>query len=1036
MHKNSYKLLVILLMLSVITSAQQIPIPRIEAMPNMPQPYEMRDWKTVATGYDEVVFNMDAPGVYLPLTSIVENTINYPEHPTFGIQSYVGTNSPPGMEAINIIPAVVSATLAGIDKSSQHGYNWPLLCEEYFNRRPEENVYLNGPQSSSGHDWWYETMPNIFFYQLNELYPHTGDFDHQFTTIADRWLEAVMAMDGFDAPWSVPYMNYRAFRLSDMTPLETGVKEPEAAGSIAWILYNAYKSTGEEKYRIGAEWCLEFLTGLDDNPAYELQLPYGTYMAAKMNAELGTGYDLEKMVNWCFDIGSLRNWGAILGTWNGIDVHGIIGEAREGFPDYAFAMNGFEHAGALVPMVRYDDRFARAIGKWMLNMANASRLFYSAYLPDDMEDNEEWTAQYDPGSVIAYEALREKTSGPYGTGDAMNGGWAQTNLGLYGSSHVGILAAIIDTTNIQGILQLDLTVTDFYAAEAYPSYLYYNPYMESKTVEVTLPEGNHDVYDAVTNQKVLVNVSGNVSITISTDAALLAVFIPANSIIEYEYDKASVQGIVIDYHAGQPVQNYPPRIKALAIADTVALTNTITPVYCTAVDKETGELSYQWFVEGSPVVSGDVLLWEVPGTHGFYEIRCVVIDEGGLSDEKAILIKVVEKINYPPEIQEIRADPRAIVMNATSQLTCVASDNNGDSLTYEWLSQAGSVTGSGDHVTFHAPATQGHYYISCKVTDSEGAFASDSIKVLVYDPGQGQTGQLVARYEFNGSAWDYSGFGHNGTVSNCSFVDDMHGNPQNAIAFNTIGDVKVSNTIDLNFQDGITISCWLNITQFFDHEAYPVSHGNWQHRWKVSIGAQRLRFTLNGENGIIDLDSESLLEQDVWFHFAGLYNGWDCQLYINGELDALECFDGKIHTTTYDLIFGQALPGMAGFGYKGNMDKVRIYNYGIPCEMVKEIYEEELSEIENNIRQNTRFMVYPNPANDILHIAVSTHPHENIQIGLKSVTGLLIREFNYTTDANGALNKTLNLASLSPGIYLVYLHTSNEILTQKLIIFR
>ncbi len=1023
----------IFLIFSVITSAQQISIPRIEAMPNMPQPYEMRDWKAVAIMYDELVFDLNASGQHLPLTTIVENTINYPEHPTFGIQSYVGTNQPPGLEAINVIPSVVGATLTGIDKSNQYGYNWPLLCEEYFNRRPSENVYLNNPNASSGYDWWYETMPNIFFYQLNELYSHTGDFNQQFTTIADRWLEAVLAMGGFDAPWTVPYMNYRAFRLSNMTPLESGIREPEAAGAIGWILYNAFVVTGEEKYRKGAEWCMEFLSNWNENPAYELQLSYGTYAAARMNAEMGTDYDIEKLVNWCFDVGPLRNWGAVLGTWNGIDVFGLIGESQEGFPAYAFAMNGFEQAGALVPMVRYDDRFAQAIGKWMVNMANASRLFYSGYLPDEMEDNEDWTAQYDPESVIAYEALREETTGPYGTGDAMSGGWAQTNLGLYGSSHVGILGSIIDTTNVPGILQLDLTATDYYGSEAFPSYLFYNPDPGSKTVEVSLPEGNHDIYDAVTNQVILTNVSGSASITISPDAALLAVYIPSESAINYAFNKAMVQGIVIDYNSGQYVENYPPRIKALSIPDSLAQINTIVPVYCTAVDKESEVLNYQWYVEDSLFTSGDVLEWQVPDTSGFYEIRCVVVDEGNLSDEKTILVKVVEKINFPPEIQEINANPRAITINGTSQLTCQASDNNGDSLTYEWLCQAGSVSGSGNNVIFNAPSTKGHYYILCKVTDIEGAFAKDSIKVLVYDPEQSQSGHLVAWYEFDGSAWDYSGFGHQGTISNCSFVEDMHGNPQNAIAFNTSGNVSVLNTTDLNFQDGITVSFWINISQFFDREAYPISHGNWQHRWKVSIGEQQLRFTLNGENGIIDLDSESMLEQNIWYHIVGLYNGWDCLLYLNGELDALEYFDGEVNTTDYDLIFGQALPGLSGFGFMGNLDKVRIYNYGISNEMVKEIYEEELSGIEETIHNNTRFVLYPNPASNILHLAVNINPHEKIRIILKSVTGLFIKEFNYYTDSDGNLHETLNLKSLSSGIYILYLHTPNEILTRKFI---
>ena len=169
-------------------------------------------------------------------------------------------------------------------------------------------------------------------------------------------------MGGSSAPWTIPDMNYRGWYLSTMTPYEEGVHQPEAAGAIGWLLYNAFHQTGQNKYRIGAEWALEFLSDWPTNPSYELQLPYGAYAAARMNAELGTEYDIEKIINWCFDVGPLRQWGAILGKWGVYDVYGLIGEADG--TDYAFAMNTFEQIGALVPLVRYDDRFARAIGKW------------------------------------------------------------------------------------------------------------------------------------------------------------------------------------------------------------------------------------------------------------------------------------------------------------------------------------------------------------------------------------------------------------------------------------------------------------------------------------------------------------------------------------------------------------------------------------------------------------------------------------------------------------------------------------------------
>ena len=171
-------------------------------------------------------------------------------------------------------------------------------------------------------------MPNIFFYQLYDMYPNTGDFEYQFTMVADRWLEAIEVMGASSTPWQKPFMNYRAFNLMTMTPYSSGIPEPEAAGALAWILYNAFIETGNDNYRIGAEWAMEFLNELNSNPSYELQLAYGVYLAARMNAQIGTTYDVEKLINWCFNVGPLRSWGAIICRWGNYDVHGLIGEVN------------------------------------------------------------------------------------------------------------------------------------------------------------------------------------------------------------------------------------------------------------------------------------------------------------------------------------------------------------------------------------------------------------------------------------------------------------------------------------------------------------------------------------------------------------------------------------------------------------------------------------------------------------------------------------------------------------------------------------
>jgi hypothetical protein len=220
---------------------------------------EIRNWKNVTAAYDTLVFAPSNLGTYLPLLSLWESGEIRTNEPSFGLPSYVGSEMPTRGEAINMIPALISASLIGIDKSNQFGKNWVEMIRDFYN--PTQGVYVNNPGGKTGSDWWYDTMANIFFYQLKSLYPETSEFNAQFRSIADKWLEAVVAMGGSSTPWQIPNMNYRAWNLETMKPLDEGVIEPEAAGAIGWLLYNAYAETGETNYRIGAEWCIESMAG-------------------------------------------------------------------------------------------------------------------------------------------------------------------------------------------------------------------------------------------------------------------------------------------------------------------------------------------------------------------------------------------------------------------------------------------------------------------------------------------------------------------------------------------------------------------------------------------------------------------------------------------------------------------------------------------------------------------------------------------------------------------------------------------------------
>jgi hypothetical protein len=448
---------------------------------------------------------------------------------------------------------------------------------------------------------------------------------------------------------------------------------------------------------MAADWCVGALERKprDANPLYEVLLPYAVITAARLNAEEGRNYEVGKLLNWCFEPGpspqARPHWGVILGNWNGLDVYGLTGSATDG-GGYAFAMNTFQYAGTLAPLCRYDPRYARDLGKWLLNLANAARLFYPNAHDAGHQSSHAWASKHDPKSVLAYEGLRKwkrgcevasadyrtaagtitrgsyvsthyyrdkpldvqvleeagpsddvhldhtwefklpaaqerylivaaeqmsngsdrsafrfsyssdpdgpfreafditnsaqpyaaelppalhgklyvrvkstdrapgrvpparlkvdamaisycSDTGPFAQGDEIvsfvdlvksctvplvlyRPEAATTDLGLYGSSHVGMLGGIVKPTNVEKILQWDLRKTDFLGASAEPTFLYYNPHAAEKRVALDLGPKARDVYDAVSNTLLLRNVNGRARFAVPPDAARVLVIVP------------------------------------------------------------------------------------------------------------------------------------------------------------------------------------------------------------------------------------------------------------------------------------------------------------------------------------------------------------------------------------------------------------------------------------------------------------------------------------------------------------------------------
>jgi transcription elongation factor len=84
-----------------------------------------------------------------------------------------------------------------------------------------------------------------------------------------------------------------------------------------------------------------------------------------------------------------------------VDVDGLLGSVldRDG---YAFALDTFVLVASLLPVARYNSSYARAIGKWATNAANAARLFFPSSLPPEQQTDWGWVSA-NGAEALAYE---------------------------------------------------------------------------------------------------------------------------------------------------------------------------------------------------------------------------------------------------------------------------------------------------------------------------------------------------------------------------------------------------------------------------------------------------------------------------------------------------------------------------------------------------------------------------------------------------------------------------------------------------------
>jgi len=143
-----------------------------------------------------------------------------------------------------------------------------------------------------------------------------------------------------------------------------------------------------------------------------------------------------------------------------------------------------------------------------------------------------------------------------------------------------------------------------------------------------------------------------------------------------------------------------------------------------------GALNYKWAANGGGFGgSGQNNIWQAPSQVGVYEITLTVEDGKGGNAQSRTSITVSS--NRSPAITGLSADRQNVLPGGSTSVTCVANDPDGDIVRYSWSAGDGTISGTGNKVSWIAPSKNGDIGITCTVSDGKGAESKQTILVNV-----------------------------------------------------------------------------------------------------------------------------------------------------------------------------------------------------------------------------------------------------------------------------------------------------------------
>jgi len=197
----------------------------------------------------------------------------------------------------------------------------------------------------------------------------------------------------------------------------------------------------------------------------------------------------------------------------------------------------------------------------------------------------------------------------------------------------------------------------------------------------------------------------------------------------------------ISYLSIKVASNNPPTIESLDIGEDDVTVSAHCHVVCVAADRDGGVLGYEWSASGGSMSGeGSMVTWTAPEAVGTYTITVTVTDGQGGEDTASLDIDVLAP-NNPPKVKDFiitnmvskPCEKDEIYIDNHYYIECIASDPDGDKLSYDWsVSEGAVVEDEGSRIYWRAPSEKTEVVFEVTVRDARGGEDDHAIRLEVF----------------------------------------------------------------------------------------------------------------------------------------------------------------------------------------------------------------------------------------------------------------------------------------------------------------